>query len=77
MMAAASQKTGRNVLHHSGDLDSLVFAAATGGRFNPAPREVFDAGGRSIRSTKACSKRCGPGQRQRSTLFGDTRDAGH
>jgi uncharacterized membrane protein len=26
-------------------------AAATGGRFNPAPREVFDAGGRSIRST--------------------------
>jgi MoxR-like ATPase len=26
-------------------------AVATGGRFNPAPREVFDAGGRSIRST--------------------------
>jgi hypothetical protein len=26
-------------------------AAATGGRFNPAPREVFDAAGRSIRST--------------------------
>jgi uncharacterized membrane protein len=26
-------------------------AAATGGRFNPAPREVFHAGGRSIRST--------------------------
>jgi hypothetical protein len=26
-------------------------AASTGGRFNPAPREVFDAGGRSIRST--------------------------
>lgn len=25
-------------------------AAATGGRFNPAPREVFDAGGHSIRS---------------------------
>jgi len=26
-------------------------AAATGGRFRPSPREVFDAGGRSIRST--------------------------
>ena len=26
-------------------------AASTGGRFNPAPRQVFDAGGRSIRST--------------------------
>jgi hypothetical protein len=26
-------------------------AASTGGRFNPAPREVFDAGGRSIPST--------------------------
>jgi hypothetical protein len=26
-------------------------AASTGGRFNPAPREVFDAGGRSIHST--------------------------
>jgi uncharacterized membrane protein len=26
-------------------------AASTGGRFNPVPREVFDAGGRSIRST--------------------------
>ena len=26
-------------------------AASTGGHFNPAPREVFDAGGRSIRST--------------------------
>ena len=26
-------------------------AEATGGRFNPAPRQVFDAGGRSIRST--------------------------
>jgi len=26
-------------------------AASTGGRFNPAPREVFDAGGRRIRST--------------------------
>jgi hypothetical protein len=25
-------------------------AASTGGRFNPSPREVFDAGGRSIRS---------------------------
>jgi hypothetical protein len=25
-------------------------AASTDGRFNPAPREVFDAGGRSIRS---------------------------
>ena len=25
-------------------------AAATGGRFNPSPRAVFDAGGRSIRS---------------------------
>ncbi|MGA2772894.1 MAG: hypothetical protein ABSG26_18955 [Bryobacteraceae bacterium] len=29
----------------------LEVAAATGGRFNPAPCEVFDAGGRSIRST--------------------------
>ena len=28
-----------------------MFAAATGGRFNPAPREVFDAGSYSIRST--------------------------
>jgi secreted protein with Ig-like and vWFA domain len=26
-------------------------AAATGGRFNPSPRQVFDAGNRSIRST--------------------------
>jgi uncharacterized protein YegL len=26
-------------------------AASTGGRFNPAPRQVFDAAGRSIRST--------------------------
>ena len=26
-------------------------ATTTGGRFNPAPRQVFDAGGRSIRST--------------------------
>jgi hypothetical protein len=26
-------------------------AAATGGHFNPAPRAVFDAAGRSIRST--------------------------
>jgi Ca-activated chloride channel family protein len=25
-------------------------AAATGGRFNPAPRQVFDAGGHSIRT---------------------------
>jgi len=25
-------------------------AAATGGRFNPSPREIYDAGGRSIRS---------------------------
>ena len=26
-------------------------AITTGGRFNPAPRQVFDVGGRSIRST--------------------------
>ena len=26
-------------------------AAATGGRFNPSPQAVFDAGGRSIRTT--------------------------
>ena len=26
-------------------------AAATGGRYNPSPRQVFDAGNRSIRST--------------------------
>jgi len=26
-------------------------ASATGGRFNPAPRDIFDAGGRSIQST--------------------------
>jgi hypothetical protein len=26
-------------------------AAATGGRFNPSPRQVFDAGNRSIRAT--------------------------
>jgi uncharacterized membrane protein len=26
-------------------------AASTGGRFNPSPRQVFDAGGRSIRAT--------------------------
>jgi predicted alternative tryptophan synthase beta-subunit len=26
-------------------------AAATGGRYNPSPRQVFEAGSRSIRST--------------------------
>jgi len=26
-------------------------AASTGGRFNPSPRDVFDAGGRSVRSS--------------------------
>jgi hypothetical protein len=26
-------------------------AAATGGRFNPTPRDLFDAGSRSVRST--------------------------
>jgi hypothetical protein len=40
-------------LREYGNNETLLrqVAAATGGRFNPAPREVFDAGGRSIRST--------------------------
>jgi len=40
-------------LHEYGSNPQLLrqIAAATGGRFNPAPQDVFDAGGRSIRST--------------------------
>jgi uncharacterized protein YegL len=40
-------------LREYGNNEALLrqVAASTGGRFNPAPREVFDAGGRSIRST--------------------------
>jgi hypothetical protein len=40
-------------LREYGNNEALLrqVAAATGGRFNPAPREVFDAGGRSIRSS--------------------------
>ncbi len=40
-------------LREYGNNEALLrqVAAATGGRFNPAPRLVFDAGGRSIRAT--------------------------
>jgi len=40
-------------LRHYGNDEALLrrVAAFTGGRFNPRPREVFDAGGRSIPST--------------------------
>ena len=35
----------------SNDFVLRQISAATGGRFNPNPKDVFDAGGRSIAST--------------------------